>query len=195
MVCFDKTNALNAVIGVTLIATSGLLMLNSDKIAQTVGAVALALGYLVLALAVVDRDIGSLRDPLRALSGSSTMIVIASAVLIVAGNLLSYYHVQDLLAKYDARVVKELVKDLPMIYNVLIGLGALGFVYSLAFQNGKVDYVKGALGLVAVASVHYSNYLVLRLIGTGADQANATRIAHLASYALMVIAVGYSTFC
>lgn len=190
MNCVDATNALNALIGVTLIASAGALMMN--KHTATLGSFALALGYLILALAIVDRDISALRDPLRAMSSPHTLVALGSAVAIVSGKLLMYYHVQDLLSKYDSRVVKELVKDLPMIYNVLIAAGALGLVYSLAMSGKGVNYVRGALGLAAVAAVYYSNHLMVKNIGEEEQKVLNSRNLHLLSYLLMIVAVGYA---
>ena len=193
--CFDQTNALNGLMGVMMIS-AGVVLMNVPAVGSSnLGSAVLTFGFLVLALAITDRDLSSLKDARRALSSTRSLIAICSAVSIIAGYLAIHFHTKTLLNEHgDYRVVAELVKNLPAIYNVLIYVGYAGLIVALGLnKNGSVNYVRGGLAALAVAAIYMTDRnLSLAMFGGDPKKVDRAQMLNKASYLLLVAAVAYS---
>lgn len=191
--CFDQTNALNALVAVLMVVSGGVLM---GGPAPNLGVSMLSLGFLILALAINDRDLSAFKDPLRALKGTRSVLTLVSAAAVVVGRLMMHYHVQNLLKEHngDYRVVAELVKEMPAVINVLMYGGMLGIVASLGMnKDGSINYTRGTLALIAAAAIHLSSRAVNDAMMSGDGEAvNRALLAHYASYGLLVAAAAYA---
>lgn len=191
--CFDQTNAINAVVAIVLVVSGGILMGGPSP---NLGITAFALGLLILALAVLDRDLSAFKDTLRALKGTRSVLVLVSVAAVFVGRLLMHFHVQKLLQDHDGdyRVVAELVKTMPTVINVLMYGGMIGVVAALAMnKDGSVNYTRGTLALVAAAAIHLSARAVNSAMATGnPESVDRALMYHYASYALLVLAVSYA---
>jgi len=190
MDCFDSVRALNAVIGATLIVSGSHLMMHIGNVARAFGAYAFALGYFVLALAAI----GSTNH-----HSNKFIIGMASALAIVAGTFMMYYHVQDRAKKALENHLKglplvkdDIIKSIPLIYHLLVYLGFAGLVLTIGMNNdGTFNWTKGALALAALVVIGYTK---TRLLEAAVDGKNLEKhqIAHILSWGLIVIAVGYN---
>jgi heme A synthase len=193
--CFDSTNALNGFISVLMVLGGKALMNGPSSTSLNLGAALLALGFLVLALAILDRDVSSFKDARRALKGTRSMIALGSALAVVVGVLAKQYHINALLQQYDDyRVVAGLIQELPRIYDVLFYGGLIGLTVALGLnKDGSVSYTRGGLGLAAALAIYFSQTNYISALQTN-DKAQVDRAANLvnASYVLLVAAVSYA---
>jgi hypothetical protein len=191
--CLDQTNALNAVVSVLMVVAGGVLM---GGAAPNLGVALMALGLLILALAINDRDLSALKDPLRALKSTRSMLAVGSAAALLVGRLLMHFHVQKLLEEHngDYRVVAELAKEMPAIINVLMYGGMAGIIASLAMnKDGSLNLTRGGLAVAAAAAIHWTSRKVHEAMAAGDEEAaNRALMTHYASYGLLVLAVAYA---
>ena len=191
--CLDQTNALNALVAVLMVVAGGVLMGGS---APALGISLLSLGLLILALAINDRDLSALKDPLRALKSSRSLLALGSAAAVVVGRLMMHFHVQNLLKEHDGdyRIVAELAKEMPAIINVLMYGGMVGLIASLALnKDGSLNLVRGGMGVAAAAAIHVTSRMVQEAMASGDEEAvNRALMAHYASYGVLVLAVSYA---
>ena len=193
MDCLDRSVSLNALVAISLIIAGSNLMINKGVVVANFGAFCFALGYFILALAASNTSLDRLR-----LSDRRYVLALGSAVAIVAGTFLMYYHIQtrlrELLAKRLAGypVVREdIVKSIPVLHHVLIYGGLMGLVLAISLRrNGSLNLVKGGLALAAVVVIGYTKQQMLEALVADKD-ATRHQVAHLLSYLLLVLAVAY----
>jgi hypothetical protein len=193
--CFDQTNAINGLMSVLMIIGGMSLMNGPQPVAPNLGSGLLALGFLVLALAILDRDVSSFKDARRALKGTRSMVVLISALSVVVGMLARHYHIQSLLAQHDDyRVVAALVQDLPVIYKYLINGGLAGLAVGLGMnKDGSVNYFRGGLGAAAVVAFYFASQNLNNAMATNdIDQINRAALLVNASLLLPVVAASYA---
>ena len=86
---------------------------------------------------------------------------------------------------------RDLVKDMPMFFTVLTNLGNAGFVIAMGMNaNGSINYIRGALALVAIGLISYANTRLVKSITH--DEIKNTRLNHILSFLVLVMAIGYS---
>lgn len=190
MECFDTSLALHALIGASLIVAGANLMMHVGRVARGYGAYCFALGYFVLGLSAAGRDVGSFDIQSR-----KYILGLSSAVAIVAGTFMMYYHVQErvqqALQGYPT-LSEDIVKSIPVIDNILIYGGFVGLVLTMSIgDDNSVNYVKGALALGALAVIGYTKNKMLQALLDGQD-VEKHQLAHLLSWGLLVLAVAYS---
>lgn len=193
--CFDQTNAINGLMSVLMITGGMSLMSGPQPVAPNLGAALLALGFLVLALAALDRDVSSFKDARRALKGSRSMVVLLSTLAVVSGFLARHYHIQSLLTQHDDyRVVAALIQDLPAIYKALIYGGLAGLTVGLAMnKDGSINYFRGGFGALSAVAVYFANQNLTNAMATNdVDQVNRAATLLNASFLLPVVAVSYA---
>jgi hypothetical protein len=176
-----------------MVIAGGVLM---GGAAPNLGLTLLSLGFVILALAINDRDLSSLKDPLRALKSTRSMLALGSAAAIIVGRLIMHFHVQNLLKEHggDYRVVAELAKEMPTIIDVLMKGGMLGLIASLAMnKDGSLNLTRGAMGVAAAAGIHFTSRKVQEAMYAGDEDAvHRALLAHYASYGLLILAVAYA---
>lgn len=194
--CFDQTNALNALLAVLLITGGGILM---NTAAPNLGVALLFFGLLLLSLAVVDRDLSALKDPMRALGDRRSMVALGSALLMFGARTAQHYHLASLISKNGGQLTQELINKLPTIYNVLITAGMVGLVGALSMnKDGSLNAVRGAMGIAGVAAVYYAGRHMMYaqmdapLEGGSSSKVQTANALYLASHLILVLAVSYA---
>lgn len=186
---FSVSVAIKGLIGISLIIAGSHLMMFTAKVVRGFGAFCFAFGYLILGLAVSCNDIDGFDSGNRRL-----MIGLGSAVAIVAGTFLTYYHVHEYLksmAGNNGGIVSNVLDIIPLLDSVLLYGGLAGLVFTIAVNNdGEINFIKGGLAVAAVIALGYSGRKMIEssVTGVGVDK---YQMAHLASWGLMVVAIGY----
>lgn len=190
--CIDIPNSLHALIGVSLILAGSNLMMQANRIPRGYGSYCFALGYLILGLSAVDRDVGTLD-----LTSRRYLLGVGSIVAIVAGTFMMYYHVQDRVRDMLKNGLPQLstdaiVKSIPVIDNVLVYLGYAGLVVAIAMREDMTfNLVKGAMALVALLVIGYTKTNMLQASINGVEL-EKHQLSHFLSWGLLILAIGYS---
>lgn len=189
--CFDQTNALNGLVAVLMIMGGGYLM---GGAAPNVGSALLTFGFLILALAITDRDLSAMKDPLRALKSTRSMVALGSAALIVVGRLAVHYHLQQKIAEQGGDNVAKLVAELPTVYSVLINGGLIGLIAALAMnKDGSLNMIRGGLGVLAAGVIYYTTFnMGVAMFSGNPELKQRTQMYNNLSYLLLVLAVAYT---
>ena len=194
MECFDITLALHAVIGASLIVAGANLMMHVGRVARGYGAYCFAFGYFILGLSAAGRDVGNFDVTSR-----RYMLGVASAIAIVAGTFMMYYHVQDRarqaikghMAGYPT-VRKDIIKSIPIIDHILIYAGFAGLVLTISLkEDNSFNLVKCALAVGAFLVIGYTKNKMLEAMVNGKD-VEKHQVAHILSWGLLVLAIAYS---
>ena len=196
MECVDVSLALHALVGVSLVVAGANLMTHMGQFARGFGAYCFALGYLMLGSAASGRNFGEVN-----LQNRRYLIGVGSAAAIIAGTFLMYYHVQDLLTKLLKggrleedlpQVTADILKSIPLVYQLLIYAGFAGLVLTIAMrEDGTFNMVKGALALGSFLVVGYTRNELLKAMVHGADL-EKNQVAHMLSMGLLVLAIAYN---
>lgn len=190
MECFDVSLSIHALIGASLVVAGANLMMHVGRVARGYGAYCFALGYFVLGLSAAGRDVGSFDVQSR-----KYILGLASAVAIVAGTFMMYYHVQERLQQLmqnPGMIQENIIKSIPIIDHILIYGGFAGLVVTMALgDNNTVNYVKGGLGIGALAVIGYTKNRMLQALIDG-QNVEKHQLAHLLSWGLLVLAIAYS---
>jgi len=194
MECFDSLVAIHALIGASLIVAGASLMMHRSNVIRGFGAFCLAFGYFLLGVSAS----GSTLDNLN-LRSHRYIVGLASAVAIVAGTFMMFYHAQDEVRKIlEARihghtvVVDDIISSIPIIDHVLVYAGFAGLVLAMSMTEfGGISPVKAILGVAAVLVIcHTQRRMVEALIqGKGVEKST---LAHILSWGLIAVAIGYS---
>lgn len=194
MECFDVPLALHALIGASLIVAGANLMMHVGRVARGYGAYCFAFGYFILGLAAAGRDVGDFD-----VNSRRYLLGVGSAIAIVAGTFMMYYHVQDRvrqalkgqMAGYPA-VRQDIIKSIPIIDHVLIYAGFAGLVMTVALrEDNSFNLVKAALAVGAFLVIGYTKNKMLEALVNGQD-VQKHQIAHLLSWGLLILAIAYS---
>ena len=194
MECFDVSLALHALIGASLIVAGANLMMHVGRVARGYGAYCFALGYLILGLAASGRDIGNFDA-----SSRRYLLGVGSAIAIVAGTFMMYYHVQDRVRQVlkgrlagHPEVSEDIIKSIPVIDHVLIYAGFAGLVLTIALrEDNSFNLVKAAMAVGAFMVIGYTKNKMLEALVNGQD-VQKHQIAHLLSWGLLILAIAYS---
>ena len=190
MDCFDVSIALHTLIGASLIVAGSNLMMHFGKVARGYGAYCFAFGYFILGLAAAGQNVGGYDVRSR-----RYLLGVGSAVAIVAGTFMMYYHVQEkvkTMMQNGNVLTDSIVKSIPMIDNLLIYAGFAGLVLTMALRDdGGFNMVKAALAVGAFMVIGYTKGKMLEALVNG-QNVQKQQIAHLLSYGLLVLAVAYS---
>nr|QBK87126.1 MAG: hypothetical protein LCMAC201_00280 [Marseillevirus LCMAC201] len=190
MDCIDISLGLHAVIGVSLIVAGTNLMMNVGRVSRAFGAYCFTFGYFILGLAASGSDVGDFNVQSR-----RYLLGIGSAIAIVAGTFMMYYHVQERVrqALQNGNAVREsIIKSIPMIDNVLIYAGFAGLVLTIALrEDNSFNLVKASLALGAFLVIGYTKNQMLEAIVNG-QNVQKHQIAHILSWGLLVLAISYS---
>ena len=190
MECFDVSLSIHALIGASLIVAGANLMMHVGRVARGYGAYCFALGYFVLGLSAAGRDVGSFDIQSR-----KYILGLASAVAIVAGTFMMYYHVQERLQQLmqnPGLIQENIIKSIPIIDHILIYGGFAGLVVTMALgDNNEINYIKGGLGVGALAVIGYTKNRMLQALIDG-QNVEKHQLAHLLSWGLLVLAIAYS---
>nr|QBK87990.1 MAG: hypothetical protein LCMAC202_03510 [Marseillevirus LCMAC202] len=193
MECFDVPLALHSLIGISLIIAGTNLMMHVGRVARGYGAYCFAFGYFILGLAAAGRDVGNIDVKSR-----RYLLGVGSAIAVVAGTFMMYYHVQDRVRQAlkgqmaGNTVRKDIIKSIPIIDHVLIYAGFAGLVLTIALrEDNSFNLVKGALAIGAFLVIGYTKNKMLEAIVNGQD-VQKHQIAHILSWGLLVLAIAYS---
>ena len=194
MECFDVSIALQALIGVSLIIAGTPLMASHGRVIRGYGAYCFAFGFFVLAVAASGSELGSFNYNSR-----RYMLAVGSAIAIVAGTFMLYYHLQEKIrgALKDHLgghpVVKEdIIKSIPMIDHILIYAGFAGMVFAISLNDdNSFNYLRAAMALGAFVVIGYTKNKMLESMVSDQDT-QRHQLAHLLSYGLLVLAIAYS---
>lgn len=194
MECFDVSIALHALIGVSLIVAGANLMMHVGRVARGYGAYCFAFGYFILGLSAAGRDVGTF-DP----KSRRFLLGVGSALAVVAGTFMMYYHVQDRVSKVlegrfsNLPAVKEnILKSIPIIDNILIYAGFAGLVLTISIrEDNSFNMIKAVLAIGAFLVIGYTQNKLMEAVVNGQD-IQRQQIAHLLSWGLLVLAVAYS---
>lgn len=193
MDCLDVHLSLHALLGASLVLAGANLMMHSGSVIRGYGAYCFALGYLILGLCAAGHHLGDVE-----LRSRRYLLGVASAVAVVVGTFMTYYHLQE---RVHALVVKsengedvtdaDVASDVPMLDHVLVYGGMAGLVLTAALHdNGHVDYVKGGLVAGALAVIGYTKNSMLRAVVSG-ENVERSQTAHILSWGLLVLALAY----
>ncbi len=194
MECFDVTLSLHALIGASLIVAGANLMMRLDRVSRGYGAYCFAFGYFILGLAAAGRNVGNID-----LASRRYMLGLASAIAIVAGTFMMYYHVQERVRAVmkgrmeGAPALREgILKSIPLIDNVLIYAGFAGLVLTVGLrEDNSFNMVKGALALGALLVIGYTKNRMLEAVVNG-QNVEKHQVAHILSWGLLVLAIAYN---
>ncbi len=193
MECFDIPLALHTLVGVSLIVAGTNLMMHVGRVTRGYGAYCFAFGYFILGVAASGHDLGTFTQGRRFLLG------VGSAIAVVAGTFMMYYHVQDLvrrsvtgrLSGYPA-ASKDIIKSVPILDHILIYAGFAGLVLAIALRNdNSFNLVKAALAVGAFLVIGYTMTKMIEALVQG-QNVQRQQIAHILSWGLLVLAVAYS---
>jgi len=190
MECFDISNAMYSLLGVTLIVAGNLLMSQSDKVGRGYGSYCFALGFFILGLAASGQNINNID-----FMNHRYLLAIASVIAIIAGHFINQYHMQN---KTREAIQKQLsgeqvsVESIPMIINVLVYAGYAGLVIAIGLNSdNSFNLVKCSLALGAVLVIGYTRNMYIKSIMSG-ESVDKHQLAHILSYVLLVLAISYS---
>ena len=194
MECFDVPLALHALIGASLIVAGANLMTNANRVARGYGAYCFAFGYYILGLAAAGRNISDFD-----LQSRRYLLGVGSAIAIVAGTFMMYYHVQERVRQAlkgrmegTPMIREDIIKSIPIIDHVLIYAGFAGLVLTVALrEDNSFNLVKAALAVGAFMVIGYTKNKMLDAMVNGQD-AQKHQIAHILSWGLLVLALSYS---
>ncbi len=194
MECFYVSLALHALIGASLVIAGSHLMMHVGRVARGYGAYCFAFGYFILGLAASGHDVGNFDIRSR-----RYMLGVASAVAIVAGTFMMYYHVQESvhqamkgqMAGYPIER-RDIIKSIPIIDHILIYAGFAGLVLTISLrEDNTFNLVKAALAIGAFLVIGYTKNKMLEAVINGQD-IEKHQLAHLLSWGLLVLAIAYS---
>ncbi len=194
MECFDVPLALHALIGASLIVAGANLMMHPGRVSRSYGAYCFAFGYFILGLSAAGRDVGNFDVTSR-----RYLLGVGSAIAVVAGTFMMYYHVQDRarqalkgqMAGYPV-VRQDIIKSIPIIDHILIYAGFAGLVMTIALrEDNSFNLVKAGLAVGAFLVIGYTKNKMLEALVNGQD-VQKHQIAHLLSWGLLVLAIAYS---
>jgi hypothetical protein len=196
MECFDVPMALHALIGCSLIVAGANLMMQIGTVLRAFGAYCFAFGYFLLGLAASGYNIGDFN-----LTSRRYLLGVGSALAIVAGTLLMYYHIQVLirqaiqgqLSSDEIGVIsKDVITAIPVFDHVLIYAGFAGLVLTVALRDdNSFNMTKAGLALVALLVIGFTKNKMLQAVINGQD-VQKTMIAHILSWGLLILAIAYS---
>ena len=182
--------ALHTLIGASLIIAGSNLMMHFGKVARGYGAYCFAFGYFILGLAVAGQNVGAYDVRSR-----RYLLGVGSAVAIVAGTFMTYYHIQEkikAMMQSNTVVSESIIKTIPVIDDVLIYAGFAGLVLAMALRDdGSFNIVKASLAVGAFMVIGYTKAKMLEALVNGQDT-QKQQVAHLLSWGLLVLAVAYS---
>jgi len=194
MECFDVSLALHALIGASLIVAGANLMMHIGRVARGYGAYCFAFGYFILALAASGRDVGDFDMKSR-----RYLLGVGSAIAIVAGTFMMYYHVQERVKKalqghLEGHPVarEDIIKSIPIIDHLLMYAGFAGLVLTMALrEDNSFNIVKAALAVGAFLVIGYTKNKMLEAMVNGQD-VQKHQLAHLLSWGLLILAIAYT---
>lgn len=193
MDCFDVSLALHALIGASLIVAGANLMMQVGRVSRGYGAYCFALGYFILGLSAAGSDVGDFDVKSR-----RYLLGLGSAIAIVAGTFMMYYHVQERIKQAlkghlaGLPVLREdIIKSIPIIYHILIYVGFAGLVVTVGLdENNGFNYVKAGLALGAMLVIGYTKNKMLEAVVNN-QNVQRHQIAHILSWGLLVLAISY----
>jgi hypothetical protein len=169
-------------------------MTHYSSISRGYGAYCFAFGYFILCLAAAGRDVTTYDSASR-----RYMLGLASAISIVAGTFLMYFHIQSKIAALLANPLADLpqlsdsiTKSVPIIDHVLIYAGFIGLIVTIAMrEDGTYNLTRGGLALGAFLVIGYTKTKLIDALVQGKDL-QKYQAAHLLSWGLLVMAIAYS---
>ena len=190
MECFDIPLALHTLVGVSLIVAGTNLMMHVGRVTRGYGAYCFAFGYFILGVAASGRDLGTFTQSRRFLLG------VGSAIAIVAGTFMLYFHIQALVRQTVTgrlpTASKDIIKSIPIIDHILIYAGFAGLVLAIALRDdNSFNLVKATLAVGAFLVIGYTKTKMLEALVQG-QNVQRQQIAHILSWGLLVLAVAYS---
>lgn len=194
MECVDVPLALHALIGATLIVAGSNLMMSVASVARGFGAYCFAFGYFILGMSASGRDVGNFD-----VKNHRYLLGLGSAVAIVAGTFMMYYHVEDRVRQMlkgqmegVPQVRENIIKSIPIIDHILIYAGYAGLALTISMDDNKhINPVKAGLAVGAFMVIGYTK---TKMINAMADGQNIQKhqIAHILSWGLLIMAIAYS---
>lgn len=191
MECFDVPLAMHALVGSSLVVAGANLMMHVNGVTRGYGAYCFAFGYFLLGLAAAGRDFGS-----PDFTDRRYLLGVGSAIAVVAGTFMMYYHLQDRVRKMLSGQLPQLsmgiVSAIPIVDHILIYAGYAGLVLSVAMRSdGSFNMVKGGLALGAFVVIGYTKNKMVEAVMEGKN-VQKHQIAHILSWLLLVLAIAYS---
>jgi hypothetical protein len=168
-------------------------MMQSGKVARGFGAYCFAFGYLILGLAASGSDIATVDVKSR-----RYLLGIGSAIAVVAGTLMMYYHLQERVRHVlqnrmegHPMVRQDILKSVPLLHHMLVYGGFVGLAMTIALrEDDSLDMTKMALSVGALAVIGYTKDQMLKAAVSGVDL-QKHQFAHVLSWGLLVLAIGY----
>ena len=121
------------------------------------------------------------------------LIGLGSAVAVVIGTFMLYYHVQDYVSKkLKGTVVEGLLKTIPLIVHLLIYGGLAGLVTSISMrEDGSFNMTKLALSGVAVLTIGFTKMSMLNAIGE-VQSFQKNQLTHSLSWLLLIGSIAFT---
>jgi len=194
MDCFDSSLAMYALIGVSLIIAGAKLMMHVGRVTRGYGAYCFAFGFLIIGLAAGGRRSLLAYD----LRSRRYLLGVGSAIAVVAGTFMMYYHVQDRVSKLlknrldgVPQVRDDIIKSIPIIDHVLIYAGYAGLVLTIALRDdNSFSVVRALLALGAFMVIGYTKNKLLEATVKG-EKIENHQLAYILSHGLLVLAIAY----
>jgi hypothetical protein len=193
MDCFDTSLGLHALVGASLVVAGANLMMHVNKVARGYGAYCFAFGYFILGVCASGNHLGDANPGTQ-----RYLLGLGSAVAVVAGTFMMYYHVQEKVKSLlqdsmnNLPAVRDnLIASIPVIDHVLIYGGFIGLVMAVGLNNdGSVNMVRGGMALVALLVIGHTKTKMVDALVTG-DSVQRHQLAHILSWGLLVLAIAY----